>query len=117
MSLLDDNMENCILMVQQVVPDGYGGYKNIWTEGTPFKGAFELLNSVQDKIAQKLGVKEDYQIYTRKVFTLNANDYVKRVSDGLYFHVTSNGKDAETPNGAELDLRVVDAKSLTVLPR
>lgn len=117
MSLLDENMENCILMVQQIVPDGYGGYKNTWTEGVSFKASFDLLNSTTEKIAQAVGADEDYQIYTRKVIELGINNYVKRVKDGLYFHVVSNGRDAETPTGAALDLRVVDAKSLTTLPR
>ena len=117
MSLLDDDMENCILMVQQVVPDGYGGYKNTWTEGAAFKASFNLLDSTPEKIAQAVGVDEDYHIYTRKVIELSMNNYIKRVRDGLYFHVVSNGRDAETPTGAALDLRVVDAKSLTTLPR
>jgi len=117
MSLLDDSMEKCILMNRQTVDDGYGGYKNIWSNGVNFSASFVVDESTLAQIAEKLGVTEKYTITTRRVMTLNANDYIQRVRDGKYFHITSNGGDMETPESAGLDMRVVTAEVVTALPR
>lgn len=115
MSLLDEQMENCIMMDKQTVPDGYGGYTTVWKEGAEFKAAIILDTSTVAKIASKQGVTGLYTITTRKNINLQFHDVLKRVRDDKIFRVTSDGDDKRTPASASLDMRQVSAEEF-VLP-
>lgn len=117
MSLLDEFMTTCTLMDKRTVPDGYGGYKTIWTEGASFNAAIVLDNSIQAKVAESQGVTGIYTVTTQKALNLQYHDVFRRESDKKLFRVTSDGDDKATPASATLDMRQVSAEELEALPK
>ena len=117
MSLLDESMEACVIMDKRTVEDGYGGYRQEWSEGAPISAAIVLDDSMQAKIAEKQGVTGLYTVTTRKNINLQYHDIFKRVRDGKLFRVTSDGDDAKTPDSASLNMRQVSAEEIKALPR
>lgn len=117
MSLLDEFMTTCTLMDKRTVPDGYGGYKTIWTEGASFNAAIVLDNSIQAKVAESQGVTGIYTVTTQKALKLQYHDVFRRESDKKLFRVTSDGDDKATPASATLDMRQVSAEELEALPK
>lgn len=108
MSLLTEQMNDCVYLNKQVVDDGYGSQISSWTEGARFKAAVVLYNSVEAKIAEKQGVTSLYQVTTSKDIRLEYHDVFKVLESGQVFRVTSN--DRATPDSATLDMRVVSAE-------
>lgn len=110
MSLLSDQMENCILMDKQTQSDGYGGYITTWVEGAEFSAAVILDSSIEARVAEKQGVTALYTVTTQKALNLQYHDVFKRTGDGKIFRVTSDGDDKHTPASATLNMRQVSAE-------
>ena len=110
MNLLDRATEDFIMIDELSRPDGRGGLKTIYVEGAPFQAAATKDTSTEAKIAEKDGFTAVYTILTKRAINLPFNKIVKRVSDGFYFRITSEGADGETPKGAGLDIREVTAE-------
>ena len=110
MSLLEEQMEECVILDKISEPDGYGGRIIRWVEGVEFKAALVLDTSMQARIAEQEGVTGLYTITTRKNFNLQYHEVFKRVRDGKIFRVTSDGDDKLTPNSATLNMRQVSAE-------
>lgn len=110
MGLVDSAMETTRIMDKTTVPDGRGGVKTVWAEGATIMAAYSFNSSIEARIAAQQGVNNRYTILTRKSVVLQFPDVVKRVSDGKYFRITSDGKDNRTPKSAGLDLRAVEAE-------
>lgn len=110
MSLLEEQMEECIMLDKTSKPDGYGGRIVEWVEGAEFKAALVLDTSMQAKIAEQEGVTGLYTVTTRKNFNLQYHEVFKRVRDGKIFRVTSDGDDKLTPSSATLNMRQVSAE-------
>jgi len=114
MSLLDEQMESCVLYDKRTTPDGYGGIITEWTDGATFDAAIVLDNSTQARTAQVQGLTSVYTITTRKAINLQYHDAFRRVSDGKVFRVTSDGDDKKTPGSATLDMRQVSAEEWSI---
>lgn len=117
MSLIDEFMQEtgkCVIINRQIVDDGLGGQKVIYTEGAEFNAAIVLNNSIQAKVAEKQGVTGVYTITFPKLLRLQYHDIFKRVSDGQVFRVTDKD-DSHTPDSSSLDMRTttVEEYSLT----
>jgi len=110
MSLLSDQMENCILIDKQTQSDGYGGYITTWVEGADFSAAVILDSSIEARMAEKQGVTALYTVTTQKAMNLQYHDVFKRTRDGKIFRVTSDGDDKLTPASATLNMRQVSAE-------
>lgn len=110
MSLYEAAMEDSVIIDKKTVPDGYGGFKTIYTEGAPIDVAYSFDASTQARIAAQEGVKNRYTLTTKKSVVLQFPDIVKRVRDGKYFQITSDGKDNLTPPSSSLDIRQVEAE-------
>lgn len=110
MSLLESGMEPFAMMDKTTVPDGYGGFTSIWTQGAEFKAAATFNSSMEARVAGVQGVTSLYTIVTTKAINLQYHDVVKRLSDQKIFRVTSDGDDQKTPGSAALNMRVVTAE-------
>lgn len=110
MSLIDDAYEETILMNKIRVSDGRGGVETTWEEGATISVAYSFDTSSEARIAAKDGTTNRYTLSTKRNINLQYHDVVKRVRDGKYFRVTSDGDDNYTPNSASLDLRQVEAE-------
>lgn len=114
MSLVEMMKEPCVLMDFSRVPDGEGGHDTEWKIGVEFMAAIVPKNIAIGSFAEKLVVEGRYLITTSKKFPLTRNDYIQRVSDGAYFHVTN--KESESPIFSGLDMSQVEAELVEVLP-
>lgn len=110
MSLLSEAMEKFVLLDRTTLPDGYGGYRSVWTDGVSFDAAATLDTSMEARIGEKQGVTALYTITTMKAMNLQYHDVVRRNSDGKIFRVKSDGDDKHTPKSAGLNMRQVSAE-------
>ena len=110
MSLVEEAMERCYIMDKTTAPDGYGGVKTIYTEGAEIMVAFSFNSSTEARIASQQGINNRFTLLTKKSILLRFPDIIKRVRDGKYFRITSDGDDNRTPHTAGLDLRAVEAE-------
>lgn len=110
LSLLDEQMESCILIDKQRAPDGYGGYDITWVDSVEFDAAVVLDTSMEARIGEKQGVTALYTVTTKKAMNLQYHDVFRRISDGKIFRVTSDGDDKKTPESANLNMRQVTAE-------
>ena len=110
MSLLDEQMEPCVILDKVTTSDGYGGVVTVWTEGASFDAAIVYDTSMEARIADKQGVTDRYTITTRKSIVLMYRDVFKRLKDNKVFRVTSDGDDKKTPKSATLNMRQVTAE-------
>lgn len=113
-SLLDDAMEACTIMDKTTAPDGYGGVTTVYKAGASIQAAIVFDTSLQARTAAVQGVKDLYTITTRRNVVLQYHDVIRRERDGKILRVTTDGKDKETPQGAGLDMRVVNAEEFTI---
>lgn len=114
MSLLSEAMESCTMLDKRTVPDGYGGYDTVWSDGVEFNAAIVFDTSIEARVADKQGVSSLYTVTTPKAMTLEYHDVFRRESDGKIFRVTSDGDDKKTPRSASLDMRQVTAEEWSV---
>lgn len=114
MSLLSEAMETCYMLDRQTVADGYGGYRQQYTEGASFQAAIVFDTSIEARIAEKQGVTSRYTVTTPRTLTLEYHDVFRRGRDGKIFRVTSDGDDKYTPASATLDMRQVTAEEFTL---
>lgn len=114
MSLLSEAMEKCYMLDKTTVPDGYGGYKPSYKQGSEFYAAVVFDNSIEARRADKEGVKSLYTVTTTRGMTLEYHDAFVRERDGKIFRVTSDGDDKFTPSSASLDMRQVSAEEWSV---
>ena len=110
MSLLEEQMDNCIMKDKRSIPDGYGGTKSTWVDGAPFRAAIVLDTSMEARSAEQQGVTNVYTVVTTKSVNLQYHDVFLRESDGKIFRVKSDGDDKKTPSSAGLNMRVVTAE-------
>lgn len=110
MTLLEATAKDFVIMNKITQPDGYGGYTTAWTEGATIRASLRLDNSMQARIGEKQGVTSVFTLMTAKSIVLGYHDVVKRVEDGQYFRITSNGIDKATPKTASLNIRSVTAE-------
>lgn len=105
MSLLQDAYEPFVFVEKKLVPDGEGGFIPTWTDGAKFMADADSASSSMATIADKLTERVNCVITTEKSITLEPMDIIKRVSDGVYFRILSDGKNNKTPDTAGLDMR------------
>lgn len=115
MSLLSEQMEECVIIDKITRPDGYGGVETTWVEGAPITAAITLDTSMQARIGEKQGVSALYTVTTERGINLQYHDVLIRTRDGKVFRVTSDGDDKKTPNSASLNMRQVTAEEWSLV--
>ena len=114
MSLLDDAFENCVILDKITTKDGYGGVTTKYVNGAEIEAAIVFDSPLAARTASVQGVKDLYTITTRRNVVLQYHDVIRRLKDGKVLRVTTDGKDKETPPGAGLDMRVVNAEEFII---
>lgn len=110
MSLLEEAMDQCVMLDKTTVADGYGGYRQSYTEGVEFIAALDFNTSIEARVAEAQGVTSVYTVTTPRALTLEYHDVFKRIRDNKIFRVTSDGDDKFTLQSAGLDMRQVTAE-------
>lgn len=103
-------MERCVYINVTKIPDGYGGYTTEYSEGFPFDASITFDNSTNAQIALKEGVTSLYTVTTKKNLVFEYHNIFKRIRDGKYFRVTSDGDDVFSPASSSLNMRQVKAE-------
>lgn len=115
MSLLTAAYEPFVFVTKTFISDGEGGGYFTWVDGTDeFQATANFPNSSLSQIADSITERENCTITTPKSITLDYMDVIKRVSDGQYFRILSNGADNKTPASATLDMRQSKAEKWTL---
>ena len=110
MSLLDEFMTPCCFMESRRIKDGAGGFTTEWFEGEKFKAAIVRDTTMEARIAEKQSVTSVFTITTSRKVNLKHDDKIKRLKDGRYFRVTSDGDEKESPRSSTLDISQVMAE-------
>ncbi len=108
--LYERMMTNCVFMEKRRVPDGYGGWTNVWETGAPFKAAILKDSTLDARIAERDGITELYTVSVPKETPLEFMDVFKRVEDGQTFRVKSNMKDNASPTFSAINFGQVTAE-------
>lgn len=116
MSLLSEQMEECVMVDKTTRPDGYGGVEAVWVDGAPLNAAVVLDTSMEARIGEKQGVTALYTVTTDKAINLQYHDVIRRLSDNKIFRITSDGDDKHTPISATLNMRQVSAEEWSLPP-
>jgi hypothetical protein len=101
---------DCAFMEKRLVPDGLGSQKKTWTQGATFTASINKVTTNEQETAEARDGVAVYRVTTAKSLILDYNDVIKRLSDGRYFRITSDGSDMATPDSSTLDMRIVSAE-------
>lgn len=102
--------EDFCFMDKSRVPDGEGGYITQWTEGAHFQAHARFDTSIEARTGAAAGVSSRYTITAPVEVGLEYHDVLKRIGDGKYFRVTSDGDDVVTPKQATMSFLQVEAE-------
>lgn len=108
--LINEMMEECIMMDRRTIPDGQGGWNNVWSEGAEFMAAVVKDNSLSARVAEKEGITDVYTVTVDEGINLSFNDVFKRAKDGAIFKVTSEIVDTNAPKRSTIKIGQVSAK-------
>ena len=114
MSLYKDAMEQCQMIHKITANDQYGSDITSYVRGATFDAAITFDTSVQARIGLSQGVRNMYTVHTEKTKLLQPFEIFERKSDGKTFRVTSDGKDAQTPAMASINMRICTAEEWAV---
>lgn len=96
-------------------PDGVGGFVSGWTDGPEFEAVERHDTTVEAQVAEQAATASTYTLLVNTGVPLAFPDYVKRVSDGQTFQVTSAADEGNAPEESGMGLRAVKCKK-AVLP-
>ena len=86
-------------------PDGVGGFVSGWTDGPEFEAVERHDTTVEAQVAEQAATASTYTLLV----------YIRRVSDGQTFQVTSAADEGNAPAESGMGLRAVKCKK-AVLP-
>lgn len=109
---LNDYFEDFCILDWKSVPDGLGGIRWDVSEGVSFRAGLSTNQSTEARLAYQTGVKVLYTLVVEKHMKLEQGDGVKRLSDGLMLRITSNSRDMQTPEIAQVQYAQVTAEVL-----
>lgn len=96
-------------------PDGVGGFVSGWQDGPEFEAVERHDTTVEAQVAEQAATASTYTLLVNTGVPLAFPDYVKRVSDGQTFQVTSAADEGGAPEESGMGLRAVKCKK-AVLP-
>lgn len=112
MSLMFDQMTECVFLDKSTVPDGYGGVVPKWSEGAHFKANIAYNGSMQARVAEIQGVRGMYNVTVPKNITVEYHEAFVCLGGefaGRTFRSVSRD-DMTTPEAASFQVRVFNAE-------
>lgn len=110
MSLIKDFETSCERLIPTLIPDGEGGSRTTWREGSAFEAAITFNSSLPARKAEHDGVTSLYTVTVKKDIPLRFHDVFRRIADNKVFRVTSDGDDVQTPVRASFAFAQVTAE-------
>ena len=105
MSLLKARERQCVILIENRVPDRAGGETVTWTEGEEFANRPALDTSMEARKAEKLGVSSVYSGMIDADVPLRYGDIFRDTVSGATFRVTSRPEENQAPLCASPMLR------------
>ena len=96
-------------------PDGVGGFVSGWQDGPEFEAVERHDTTVEAQVAEQADTASTYTLLVNTGVPLAFPDYIRRVSDGQTFQVTSTADEGKAPPESGMGLRAVKCKK-AVLP-
>lgn len=96
-------------------PDGVGGFVSGWKDGPEFEAVERHDTTVEAQVAEQADTASTYTLLVGTGVPLAFPDYIKRVSDGQTFQITSAADETKAPPESGMGLRSVKCKK-AVLP-
>ena len=96
-------------------PDGVGGFVSGWQDGPEFEAVERHDTTVEAQVAEQADTASTYTLLVSTGVPLAFPDYIKRVSDGQTFQITSAADETKAPPESGMNLRAVKCKK-AVLP-
>lgn len=96
-------------------PDGVGGFVSGWQDGPEFEAVERHDTTVEAQVAEQADTASTYTLLVNTGVPLAFPDYIKRVSDGQTFQITSTADEGKAPPESGMGLRAVKCKK-AVLP-
>lgn len=87
MSLYEEFMTPCTLLVRGRTADNEGGWFDSWTDGETFDAAIVLNSTLVARMAEHDGMTGVFTVTTEPGIELGFHDVVRRESDGATFRV------------------------------
>ena len=78
-------------------PDGVGGFVSGWKDGPEFEAVERHDTTVEAQVAEQADTASTYTLLVNTGVPLAFPDYIKRVSDGQTFQITSTADEAKAP--------------------
>lgn len=110
MMLFEKMMEDVVLMTKTITPDGAGGNRTEWKEGSSFMCAITTVSSLEQALMEGKSPKSDYLLTTHADVVLDYHDVIKRVRDGAIFRVTNRAGDTVSPSFSNINISQVKAE-------
>ena len=104
MSLIDECMTRCTMLLAHSEPDGEGGQKVIWKDGDSFLAAFKVDSQVATVSADKAVQQVGCIVTTKLPKLLRFGEAFRREEDGAVFRVISDSANAKTPARATFQI-------------
>ena len=104
MSLIDECMTRCIMLVRIAEPDGEGGQKITWVEGERFGAVLCPQPASLMLLAEKETPQRSCEVITCLPKVLKLGDVFRCEADGAVFRVLSDSEDRKAPPSAGLQL-------------
>ena len=97
MSLIDEAMTGCVMLVRSSEPDGQGGEKTVWKDGEAFSAAIGADSPSVVISAERETLKRAVTVTTYLPKLLKFGEVFRREEDGAVFRVTSDSGDMKIP--------------------
>lgn len=106
MALFDEAFLGTFLFqVKQIVPNGMGGFDDVYADGEEFKGSLVMDTSTEARTAEKLGVTSLYTLTVPVDVPLDYGERFKDVETGTEYRITSRKKEKQTPTMASFQFQ------------
>lgn len=88
-TVMDDMAEPCQQIIRTAIPDGFGGFKYQYKNGTTFDALVRKDTSTESLIAEKQGIVELYTIVVDKSVPITYNDIIRHLPSGDTLRIAS----------------------------
>lgn len=112
--MLTDFFEDFRHVTVERTADGMGGSKPAYTDGERFLAGIGTLKRKETDVAGRDAEKNQYAVLAEKGTVLKMNDIIRRVATGVYYRVTSDSSDMDTPPNAGVQFTQVTAEVIRV---
>lgn len=100
MSYFNDAFDDYVIINKAIIDDGEGGYTTAWSDGAVIRAALDIGSASEQRLADAQGLKKVYTATFPKRTPIRYGDYMRKISTGEIYRITSDPYDNQTPEMA-----------------